>query len=111
MARYCEPRISFWAVRSRGRRPRCAGTCCMPTTVLSAAYRCVLSDIEQPVMQIPTNTFKRALCQGKPQIGLWMGLADPYVAELLATAGFDRLIIDAEHSPNDPRSVLPQLQA
>jgi 4-hydroxy-2-oxoheptanedioate aldolase len=62
-------------------------------------------------MQIPTNTFKRALRQGKPQIGLWMGLADPYVAELLATAGFDCLIIDAEHSPNDPRSVLPQLQA
>ena len=62
-------------------------------------------------MKIPTNTFKMALRQGKPQIGLWMGLADPYVAELLATTGFDCLIIDAEHSPNDPRSVLPQLQA
>ena len=62
-------------------------------------------------MQMPTNAFKRALRQGKPQIGLWMGLADPYIAELLATAGFDCLVIDAEHSPNDPRSVLPQLQA
>ncbi|MGC1519916.1 MAG: aldolase/citrate lyase family protein [Steroidobacteraceae bacterium] len=62
-------------------------------------------------MQMPTNTFKRALRQGRPQIGLWMGLADPYVAELLATAGFDCLVIDAEHSPNDPRSVLRQLQA
>ena len=62
-------------------------------------------------MEIPTNVFKRALRQGKPQIGLWVGLADSYVAELLATTGFDCLVIDAEHAPNDPRSVLPQLQA
>src|SRR5258706_11841780 len=62
-------------------------------------------------MELPTNVFKRALRQGRPQIGLWVGLADAYVAELLATAGFDCLVIDAEHAPNDPRSVLPQLQA
>jgi 4-hydroxy-2-oxoheptanedioate aldolase len=62
-------------------------------------------------MELPTNVFKRALRQGKPQIGLWVGLADSYVAELLATVGFDCLVIDAEHAPNDPRSVLAQLQA
>src|ERR1700682_3295114 len=62
-------------------------------------------------MQMPVNTFKQALRSGKPQIGLWVGLADAYVAELLATTGFDWLLIDAEHAPNDPRSVLPQLQA
>jgi 4-hydroxy-2-oxoheptanedioate aldolase len=62
-------------------------------------------------MEIPTNAFKRALRAGTPQIGLWVGLADSYVAELLATVGFDCLVIDAEHAPNDPRSVLPQLQA
>jgi 4-hydroxy-2-oxoheptanedioate aldolase len=62
-------------------------------------------------MQMPTNEFKRALREGRPQIGLWMGLADSYVAELLATTGFDCLVIDAEHTPNDPRSVLKQLQA
>jgi 4-hydroxy-2-oxoheptanedioate aldolase len=62
-------------------------------------------------MEMPTNLFKRALRRGKPQIGLWLGLADAYVAELLATAGFDCLVIDAEHAPNDPRSVLGQLQA
>jgi 4-hydroxy-2-oxoheptanedioate aldolase len=62
-------------------------------------------------MDLPTNAFKQALRRGKPQIGLWVGLADAYVAELLATAGFDCLVIDAEHAPNDPRSVLPQLQA
>ena len=62
-------------------------------------------------MQLPTNLFKRALRQGRPQIGLWVGLADAYAAELLATTGFDCLVIDAEHAPNDPRSVLAQLQA
>jgi 4-hydroxy-2-oxoheptanedioate aldolase len=62
-------------------------------------------------MKIPVNAFKRALRDGKPQIGLWMGMSEPSVAELLAGAGFDWLLIDAEHSPNDPRSVLPLLQA
>jgi 4-hydroxy-2-oxoheptanedioate aldolase len=62
-------------------------------------------------MELSHNFFKQALRQGKPQIGLWVGLADSYVTELLATTGFDCLVIDAEHSPNDPRSVLPQLQA
>ena len=58
-----------------------------------------------------TNTFKQALKAGTPQIGLWASLADPYIAEALATAGFDWLLIDAEHAPNDLRSVLAQLQA
>ena len=62
-------------------------------------------------MKLPSNVFKQALRQGKPQIGLWVGLADAYAAELLASAGFDCLVIDAEHAPNDPRSVLAQLQA
>ena len=62
-------------------------------------------------MKMPVNTFKQALRNGQPQIGLWVGLADSYVAELLATTGFDWLLIDAEHAPNDPRSVLRQLQA
>jgi 4-hydroxy-2-oxoheptanedioate aldolase len=62
-------------------------------------------------MQLQVNQFKRALQQGKPQIGLWVGLADAYVAELLAGAGFDCLVIDAEHAPNDIRSALAQLQA
>jgi 4-hydroxy-2-oxoheptanedioate aldolase len=62
-------------------------------------------------MQMPVNSFKQALRNGRPQIGLWVGLADSYVAELLATTGFDWLLIDAEHAPNDPRGVLRQLQA
>jgi 4-hydroxy-2-oxoheptanedioate aldolase len=62
-------------------------------------------------MELPVNVFKQALRRGETQIGLWVGLADAYVAELLASVGFDCMVIDAEHSPNDPRSVLPQLQA
>jgi 4-hydroxy-2-oxoheptanedioate aldolase len=45
------------------------------------------------------------------QVGLWLGLANPYTAELCATAAFDWLLIDAEHAPNDLRSILAQLQA
>jgi 4-hydroxy-2-oxoheptanedioate aldolase len=62
-------------------------------------------------MQLPANTFKAALRAGRPQIGLWLGLADAYVSELLASTGFDWLAIDAEHAPNDLRGVLAQLQA
>ena len=57
------------------------------------------------------NTFKEAL--GKPgvRIGLWLGLADAYCAEICATAGFDWLLVDGEHAPNDLRSMLRSLQA
>ncbi|MDX1318641.1 MAG: HpcH/HpaI aldolase/citrate lyase family protein, partial [Oceanospirillum sp.] len=63
-------------------------------------------------MPAPTNTFKQALKQGDTaQIGLWLGLANSYTAELLAGAGFDWLLIDAEHAPNDLQTILGQLQA
>jgi 4-hydroxy-2-oxoheptanedioate aldolase len=62
-------------------------------------------------MKLPPNAFKAALRAGRPQIGLWLGLADAYVSELLASTGYDWLAIDAEHAPNDLRSVLAQLQA
>ncbi|TLG89246.1 4-hydroxy-2-oxoheptanedioate aldolase [Pseudomonas edaphica] len=45
------------------------------------------------------------------QIGLWLGLADAYCAELAANAGFDWLLIDGEHAPNQLHSMLGQLQA
>ncbi len=57
------------------------------------------------------NPFKRALASGEPQIGLWLGLADPYCAEICAGAGFDWLLVDGEHAPNDVRSTLSILQA
>jgi 4-hydroxy-2-oxoheptanedioate aldolase len=62
-------------------------------------------------MQMPQNTFKAALAAGQPQIGLWVGLADATAAEALATTGYDWLLLDGEHAPNDPRSILQQLRA
>jgi 4-hydroxy-2-oxoheptanedioate aldolase len=63
-------------------------------------------------MEIKKNTFKAALKSGeRAQIGLWLGLADSICAEICAGAGFDWLLIDGEHAPNDVRSILAQLQA
>ncbi|MBK5354400.1 4-hydroxy-2-oxoheptanedioate aldolase [Pseudomonas sp. TH41] len=62
-------------------------------------------------MDMPINTFKLRLQSGEAQIGLWLGLADAYCAELAANAGFDWLLIDGEHAPNDLRAMLSQLQA
>lgn len=61
-------------------------------------------------MQTPVNPFKKALAEQRPQIGLWLGLADHYSVEICAAAGFDWLLIDGEHSPNDLRSILQQAQ-
>ncbi|MCW5261775.1 2-dehydro-3-deoxyglucarate aldolase [Verminephrobacter eiseniae] len=62
-------------------------------------------------MHTPTNLFKQAIAQRQAQIGLWLGLADAYSAELLASTGYDWLLVDGEHAPNDLRSILHQLQA
>ncbi|ABM32662.1 2,4-dihydroxyhept-2-enedioate aldolase [Paracidovorax citrulli AAC00-1] len=57
------------------------------------------------------NPFKAALAARQPQIGLWLSMADPYLAEAAATTGYDWLLIDGEHAPNDLRSTLGALQA
>jgi 4-hydroxy-2-oxoheptanedioate aldolase len=62
-------------------------------------------------MQLPANRFKRALAEGRQQIGLWCSLSSPYTAEAVAGSGFDWLLFDTEHSPGDPLTVLDQLQA
>ncbi|MEW2914028.1 HpcH/HpaI aldolase/citrate lyase family protein [Leisingera sp. JC11] len=62
-------------------------------------------------MPAPRNTFKQALSQGKRQIGCWMSFADGQIAEIMGTCGFDWLVIDGEHAPNDIRSIRDQLIA
>lgn len=62
-------------------------------------------------MDLPTNRFKQALLQRRSQFGLWAAFADAYVTEALASVGFDWLLVDNEHAPNDLRSTLAQLQA
>ena len=62
-------------------------------------------------MDLPRNAFKHALAEGRQQIGLWCSLSHHYALEAVAGAGFDWLLIDTEHSPNDLESLVPQLQA
>ena len=57
------------------------------------------------------NPFKRAILAGKPQVGLWSSLSSHVTVEILAGAGFDWLLIDQEHSPNELPMVHSQLQA
>ncbi|MFM6906466.1 MAG: 4-hydroxy-2-oxoheptanedioate aldolase [Acinetobacter tjernbergiae] len=57
-----------------------------------------------------TNYFKKNLKQSQ-QLGMWLGLAHGYAAEIAANAGFDWLLIDGEHAPNDLRTILHQLQS
>lgn len=57
-----------------------------------------------------TNYFKHKL-KTQQQIGLWVGLADAYGAEIAANAGYDWLLIDGEHAPSDLRTTLSQLQS
>lgn len=61
-------------------------------------------------MRTPRNSFKQALAARQTQIGFWLGLGDAYSAEICAGAGFDWLLIDCEHGPQELRSVLAQLQ-
>jgi 4-hydroxy-2-oxoheptanedioate aldolase len=62
-------------------------------------------------MELPPNAFKRALREARPQIGLWSSLSSNYTVEVIAGAGFDWILLDMEHSPNDLESLMAQLQA
>lgn len=62
-------------------------------------------------MDVRSNSFRRRLLAGEVQYGLWLGMSEPFSAEICAGAGFDWLLIDAEHGPNDLRTIFAQLQA
>jgi 4-hydroxy-2-oxoheptanedioate aldolase len=62
-------------------------------------------------LQLPPNRFKAALREQRRQIGLWSSLCSNIVAEIIAYAGFDWILIDMEHGPNEVPGVLSQLQA
>lgn len=57
------------------------------------------------------NQFKKGLESGRSQFGLWLGIPDNTIAELMAGAGFDWLLIDHEHGPYDFRDIMTHLQA
>lgn len=62
-------------------------------------------------MRPPSNRFKRALRDGRQQIGLWNQITNPLVAEMLATAHYDWIVIDTEHALTDVPDTLPLMQA
>ena len=62
-------------------------------------------------MDLPKNHFKAALAAGRDQIGMWCSLPGGAQAELMATCGFDWLLIDCEHAPIDLATVQAMLQA
>ena len=62
-------------------------------------------------MPAPKNPFKTDLLQGNTLIGCWLSLANSYSTEAMGVAGFDWLLIDGEHAPNDIRSMREQIIA
>jgi 4-hydroxy-2-oxoheptanedioate aldolase len=61
--------------------------------------------------KLPINLFKQAIREGRPQIGLWSSLCSNVAAEVIAGSGFDWILIDTEHAPNELPMVVSQLQA
>jgi 4-hydroxy-2-oxoheptanedioate aldolase len=62
-------------------------------------------------MDMPINAFKKALKEGRTQIGLWSTLCSNMGADAIADAGFDWIVLDTEHSPNEPPDLVRQMQA
>ena len=67
--------------------------------------------LSTPVNALPVNRFKRDLLARRPQIGLWSSLCSNLSVEIIAGSGFEWILLDTEHVPNDPDMVLSQLQA
>jgi 4-hydroxy-2-oxoheptanedioate aldolase len=61
-------------------------------------------------MQERPNSLKAALAAGRPCFGVWCSLASALTTEVVAGSGADWLLIDGEHSPNDLRTIMAQLQ-
>lgn len=60
-------------------------------------------------MPAPNNTFKSRMLGGETLYGCWLGLCSPYTSELAGYCGFDWLLIDGEHAPNDTMLIAEQL--
>lgn len=62
-------------------------------------------------MNVPTNKFKAGLQRGDLQIGLWSSLCSNIAAEIISHSGFDWILLDTEHAPNEPHMLIAQMQA
>ena len=61
-------------------------------------------------MQERVNPLKAAVAAGRPHIGIWCSLASALTTEIVAGSGTGWVLIGGEHSPNDLRSIMAQLQ-
>jgi 2-keto-3-deoxy-L-rhamnonate aldolase RhmA len=61
-------------------------------------------------MDLPRNAFKHAIAAGRLQVGLWSSLASNIAAEVVSDSGFDWILFDTEHSPNEIPGLLAQMQ-
>ena len=57
------------------------------------------------------NVLKTRLKDGKKTVGAWAQLVSPLAAEIMSSAGFDWLMLDMEHAPNDIMTLMGQMQA
>lgn len=57
------------------------------------------------------NPLRRRLLNHEKLIGCWSALGSPITTEVLGLAGFDWILLDGEHAPNDVLSFIPQLMA
>lgn len=62
-------------------------------------------------MQIPANAFKQGLKKEGARLGIWSMSASAVIAEALGCTGYDFVVLDMEHAPNDVPAMLGLLQA
>lgn len=70
----------------------------------------MMADMQMRAAQ--ENPFKHWLGQNRITLGFWNALANPMLAEIVAEhPGFEWMLFDTEHAPNDIQSLIAQLQA
>ena len=57
------------------------------------------------------NQFRRDLLAGKTLFGCWSSLSSHISTEVIGVAGFDWILLDGEHAPNDISTFVPQMMA
>lgn len=62
-------------------------------------------------MELPVNAFRKGLRERRRMIGVWAMSGSPVAAEALGCAGYDFIVLDMEHGPNDVPRTLALLQA
>jgi 2-dehydro-3-deoxyglucarate aldolase len=94
-------------------RARIGGNALVRGCVMSynlATAHADMNDPAAPYQSFP-NAFRRRLLAGETLFGCWCQLASPITTEILGLAGFDWLVLDGEHSPNEVTGFIPQLMA